>query len=67
MKRKDYALAYLSFIEEIEDQDNTKRKGKHNHERKQKLYRITSQLLEARGMSVQSYNLNVLATSMLIH
>lgn len=48
MKRRDFALAYLSYTE-IDDQEGTRRRGKHSREMKQRLYRITSQLLEARG------------------
>ena len=48
MKRRDFALAYLSYTE-IEEEEHTKRRGKHNNEMKQRLYKITSQLLEARG------------------
>ena len=58
-KRRDYALAFLSFIE-IEKQDqaerftNTKLRGKHSVELKEKLYMITEQLLEARDLEFLS-------------
>lgn len=51
MKRRDFALAYLSYTE-IEEEEDTKRRGKHNNEMKQRLYEITSQLLAARGKTL---------------
>ncbi|KAL7540343.1 hypothetical protein ACHAXR_010608, partial [Thalassiosira sp. AJA248-18] len=48
-KRRDYALAFLSFTE-IEEQDPAKLRGKHGVDLKQKLYNITEQLLEARDV-----------------
>ena len=49
LKRRDYALAFLSFTE-IEDQDPSKLKGKQGVELKEQLYSITEQLLEARDV-----------------
>lgn len=48
-KRRDYALAFLSFTE-IEEQDPSKLKGKQGVELKERLYGITEQLLEARDV-----------------
>ena len=48
-KRRDYALAFLSFTE-IDEQDSSKLKGKQSVEFKEKLYSITEQLLEARDV-----------------
>jgi hypothetical protein len=45
-KRRDFALAFLSYTE-FEDGDSTRKKGKNNRE---KLFQIAKQLLEARGM-----------------
>ena len=48
-ERRDYALAFLSFIE-IEEQESTKLRGKQEVEMKQRLYDITEQLLGARDV-----------------
>lgn len=48
-KRRDYALAFLSFTE-IEEQDPATLRGKQGVELKQRLYNITEQLLEARDV-----------------
>ena len=49
-KRRDYALAYLSFTE-IDQEDRTKLRGKQGVEFRSKLYAITEQLLEANDVS----------------
>ncbi len=49
IKRRDYALAFLSFTE-MDEQDFTKKRGKHSAEMKDKLYSISEQLLEARDV-----------------
>lgn len=57
--RRDYALAFLSFVE-IEEQDqvdistNTKQRSKHSVEEKEKLYSVTEQMLEARDLEFLS-------------
>ena len=57
--RRDYALAFLSFVE-IEEQDqvdkssNTKLRGKHSVEVKEKLYSVTEQMLQARDLEFLS-------------
>lgn len=49
IKRREYALAFLSFTE-MEEQESTKKRGKHNAVMKEKLYSISEQLLEARDV-----------------
>mmetsp|Transcript_12027 Transcript_12027/g.24053 ORF Transcript_12027/g.24053 Transcript_12027/m.24053 type:complete len:3243 (+) Transcript_12027:98-9826(+) len=49
IKRKEYAIAFLSFTE-MEEKEGTKKRGKHNAEMKEKLYSISEQLLEARDV-----------------
>lgn len=48
-RRRDYALAFLSFTE-IHEQDSSKLRGRQGVELKQRLYNITEQLLEARDI-----------------
>ena len=49
-QRKKIALAFLAFVELEEQQESQKKKGKSSAERKEKLYKITAQLLEARDV-----------------
>ena len=49
MKRRDFALALLAFVE-IEEQIDSKKRGKQSVEWNEKLYSITGQLLDARDV-----------------
>lgn len=49
VKRRDFALALLAFVE-IEEQINSKKRGKQSVEWNEKLYSITGQLLDARDV-----------------
>ena len=66
MKRRDFALAYLSYTE-IEDQESTRRRAKQSHEVRKRLYQITNQLLEARGMNVYSCSITAFQLYPLTH
>lgn len=49
LKRRDFALAYLAFIE-IDEEESKKKRGKQSLEARKKLLDITEQLLEARDV-----------------
>ena len=50
VKRQDFALAFLAFVE-IEEQIDSKKRGKQGVEWREKLYSITGQLLDARDVA----------------